>query len=412
MPLTLETIREAAAELQGEIVRTPLSHSRKLSERADAELSFKFENLQFTGSFKDRGALVKLRSLDSEQRERGVIAMSAGNHAQAVAYRASQLGIPATIVMPLHTPNVKVERTRQFGAEVVLQGEDLAEAGDVAEEIVRERGLTLIHPYDDERIVAGQGTVALEVLEADPELQSLVVPVGGGGLIAGIATAAKAMRPEIEVVGVQASRYPSMRQALDGEPIDCGHSTIAEGIAVKRPGEFTLPIVRELVDDVLLVEEADLEQAVQLLLEQEKTVAEGAGGAGLACVLQHRERFRGRRVGVVISGGNADLLNLSSIIERGLVRSGRMVWLRVEIRDVPGQLADVAQKIADSDGNIVEVYHQRAFTKLPVQSAELDVVVQTRGADHVREIIRQLEGAGFPTTVRHGVEVDDADAAD
>lgn len=409
MPLTLETIREAAAELQGEIVRTPLSHSRKLSERADAELSFKFENLQFTGSFKDRGSLVKLRSLDREQRERGVIAMSAGNHAQAVAYRASQLGIPATIVMPLHTPNVKVERTRQFGAEVVLEGEDLAEAGDVAEGIVRDRGLTLIHPYDDERIVAGQGTVALEVLEADPDLQSLVVPVGGGGLIAGIATAAKSMRPEIEVVGVQASRYPSMRQALDGEPIECGHSTIAEGIAVKRPGEFTLPIVRELVDDVLLVEEADLEQAVQLLLEQEKTVAEGAGAAGLACVLQHRERFRGRSVGVVISGGNADLLNLSSIIERGLVRSGRMVWLRVEIRDVPGQLADVAQTIADSDGNIVEVYHQRAFTKLPVQSAELDVVVQTRGADHVREIIRQLEGAGFPTTVRRGVEVDAAE---
>lgn len=409
MPLTLETIREAAAELQGEIVRTPLSHSRKLSERADAELSFKFENLQFTGSFKDRGSLVKLRSLDREQRERGVIAMSAGNHAQAVAYRASQLGIPATIVMPLHTPNVKVERTRQFGAEVVLEGEDLAEAGDVAEEMVRDRGLTLIHPYDDERIVAGQGTVALEVLEADPDLQSLVVPVGGGGLIAGIATAAKAMRPEIEVVGVQASRYPSMRQALDGKAIECGHSTIAEGIAVKRPGDLTLPVVRELVDDVLLVEEADLEQAVQLLLEQEKTVAEGAGAAGLACVLQHRERFRGRKVGVVISGGNADLLNLSSIIERGLVRSGRMVWLRVEIRDVPGQLADVAQTIADSDGNIVEVYHQRAFTNLPVQSAELDVVVQTRGADHVREIIRQLEGAGFPTTVRHGVGEDGAE---
>lgn len=408
MGLTLETIREAATELQGEVVRTPFSHSRKLSERADAELSFKFENLQFTGSFKDRGALVKLRSLDREQRERGVIAMSAGNHAQAVAYRASQLGIPATIVMPLHTPNVKVERTRQFGAEVVLEGKDLAEAGDVAEEIVEERGLTLIHPYDDERIIAGQGTVALEVLEADPDLQSLVVPVGGGGLIAGIATAARGMRPDIEVVGVQAARYPSMRQALDGESIQCGHSTIAEGIAVKRPGEITLPIVRDLVDDVLLVEEADLEKSVQLMLEQEKTVAEGAGAAGLACVLEHGERFRGRKVGVVISGGNADLLNLSSIIERGLVRSGRMVWLRVEIRDVPGQLADVAQKIADNDGNIVEVYHQRAFTNLPVQSAELDVVVQTRGADHVGEIIGELEEAGFPTTVRHGVEVDDS----
>jgi len=409
MSLTLETIREAATELQGEVVRTPFSHSRKLSERADAELSFKFENLQFTGSFKDRGALVKLRSLDEEQRERGVIAMSAGNHAQAVAYRASQLGVPATIIMPQHTPNVKVERTRQFGAEVVLEGEDLAEAGDVAEGIVEERGLTLIHPYDDERIIAGQGTVALEVLEADPELQSLVVPVGGGGLIAGIATAAKSMRPEIEVVGVQAARYPSMRQALEGEPIECGHSTIAEGIAVKRPGKLTLPIVRELVDDVLLVEEADLEEAVQLLLEQEKTVAEGAGAAGLACVMEHGERFRGRKVGIVISGGNADLLNLSSIIERGLVRSGRMVWLRVEIRDVPGQLADVAQKIADSDGNIVEVYHQRAFTQLPVQSAELDVVVQTRGVDHVREIIQELEEAGFPTTVRHGIRVDGSD---
>ncbi|MFB6368715.1 MAG: pyridoxal-phosphate dependent enzyme, partial [Gemmatimonadota bacterium] len=272
--------------------------------------------------------------------------------------------------------------------------------------IVEERGLTLIHPYDDERIISGQGTVALEMLEADPDLQSLVVPVGGGGLIAGIAVAARGLRPDIEIVGVQAERYPSMRQALAGEPIECGHSTIAEGIAVKRPGELTLPVVRELVDDVLLVEESEVEEAVQLLLEQEKTVAEGAGAAGLACVLGHTERFRGRRVGVVISGGNADLLNLSSIIERGLVRSGRMVWLRVEIRDVPGQLADVAQTIADEDGNIVEVYHQRAFTNLPVQSAELDVVVQTRGADHVREIIRKLEETGFPTTVRRGIDVD------
>lgn len=401
MDVTLETVQQAAEAIRGQVVRTPCSASRKLSRVAGAEVHLKFENLQFTGSFKDRGALVKLESLDETQRERGVIAMSAGNHAQAVAYHAQRLGIPALIVMPRYTPNVKVERTRELGAEVRLEGDGLDEAGRYAARVAEERGLHLVHPYDDPRIIAGQGTVVVEMLEEIPDLDALLVPVGGGGLIAGNAIAGKSLRPELRVYGVQAARYPSMLQALRGAPIECGPSTIAEGIAVKEPGELTLPVVRERVDDVLLVEEEDIERAVLLLLEAEKTVAEGAGAAGLAAVLKHADRFRDSRVGVILSGGNTDLMNLSSIIQRGLVRSGRLVRLRVEIRDVPGQLADVSQRMAEADANIVEVYHQRAFTNLPVQSAELDVVVQARGMDHVEEIVEGLIAAGYPTTVVH-----------
>lgn len=401
MDVTLETVQQAAEAIRGQVVRTPCSASRKLSRVAGVEVHLKFENLQFTGSFKDRGALVKLESLDETQRERGVIAMSAGNHAQAVAYHAQRLGIPALIVMPRYTPNVKVERTRELGAEVRLEGDGLDEAGRYAARVAEERGLQLVHPYDDPRIIAGQGTVVLEMLEETPDLDALLVPVGGGGLIAGNAIAGKSLRPELRVYGVQAARFPSMLQALRGAPIECGPSTIAEGIAVKEPGELTLPVVRERVDDVLLVEEEDIERAVLLLLEAEKTVAEGAGAAGLAAVLKHADLFRDSRVGVILSGGNTDLMNLSSIIQRGLVRSGRLVRLRVEIRDVPGQLADVSQRLAEADANIVEVYHQRAFTNLPVQSAELDVVVQARGMDHVEEIVEGLIAAGYPTTVVH-----------
>jgi threonine dehydratase len=395
MAITLEEIRHAAELIRGKVVETPCPRSHKLSELTGAQVVLKLENLQFTGSFKDRGALVKLLSLTREQRAAGVIAMSAGNHAQAVAYHAQSLGIPAVIVMPRHTPNVKVAHTRAFGAEVILHGEGLAEAGDFARTLVRERGLHLVHPYDDERIIGGQGTIALEMLSAHPDLDVLVVPVGGGGLISGNAVAAKALRPELQVIGVQAARFPAMLQAMRGEPITCGTATIAEGIAVKQPGRLTLPIVRKLVDDMLLVEEDVIEEAVRLLLETEKTVVEGAGGAGLAAVLKYPHRFVGRKVGLILCGGNIDLLILSSIIQRGLVRSGRLVRLRLEVRDVPGALAEVATLLGEVHANIVEVQHQRAFTSLPLQSAEVEFVLMTRGLDHLQQIIAALDNGGY-----------------
>ncbi|UCE88001.1 MAG: threonine ammonia-lyase, partial [Deltaproteobacteria bacterium] len=341
MAVHLRDIQAAAEAIAGSVVRTPCTRSRTLSEITGAQVILKFENHQFTASFKDRGALVKLLTLTPEERSAGVIAMSAGNHAQAVAYHAQRLGIPATIVMPRTTPNVKVERTRAFGAEVILHGAGLDAAREHAEALARQRKLVLVHPYDDEHIIAGQGTIALEMLDAFRDLETLVVPIGGGGLIAGVATAAKALRPEIEIVGVEAARFPAMLQAIRGEPIECGSETLAEGIAVVEPGRCTLPVIRERVDEILLVGEGDIEAAVLLLLEVEKTVVEGAGAAGLAALLQHRSRFAGRQVGLILSGGNIDLLALSSIIQRGLVRSGRLVRLHVGIPDVPGALAEV-----------------------------------------------------------------------
>lgn len=393
--ITLESVREAASALRGFIVETPTTHSRTLSEMTGAEVWLKHENLQFTASFKERGALTKLLSLGAENLRAGVIAMSAGNHAQAVAYHAQRLGIPATIVMPRFTPNVKVEHTQAFGAEVILSGESLEEAGDSARRIAEERGLCFIHPYDDPEVIRGQGTIALEVLAEQPKLDVFVIPIGGGGLIAGSAVAAKAMRPQMEIIGVEASCFPAMGQALAGEPITCGDSTIAEGIAVKKPGELTLPIVRELVSDIVLVDEFRIEEAVLLLLEIEKTVVEGAGAAVLAALLAEPERFAGRRVGLILSGGNIDLLTLSSVIQRGLVRSGRLVRLRVEVRDAPGSLAEVACAIGEAGGNIIETYHKRAFTNLPLQSAEVEVVVQTRGSEHLREILEGLAAGGW-----------------
>jgi len=393
--ITLESIREAASALRGCIVETPTTHSRTLSEKTGAEVWLKHENLQFTASFKERGALTKLLSLDAAARRAGVIAMSAGNHAQAVAYHAQRLGIPATIVMPRFTPNVKVEHTQAFGAEVILSGESLEDAGDSAHQIAGERGLCLIHPYDDLEVIRGQGTIALEVLAAQPELDALVVPIGGGGLIAGSAVAARGIRPQIEIIGVEAARFPAMRQALAGEPIECGDSTIAEGIAVKQPGQLTLPIVRELASRIVVVDEFRIEEAVLLLLEIEKTVVEGAGAAALAALLAEPERFAGRRVGLILSGGNIDLLPLSSVMQRGLVRSGRLVRLRVEVRDVPGSLAEVASAIGEAGGNIIETHHKRAFTNLPLQSAEVEVVVQARGAEHLREILEGLAAGGY-----------------
>lgn len=394
-PVDLAGVRRAARLLAGQIVETPCVRSQTLSELTGAEVTLKLENLQFTGSFKDRGALVRLAALGTAQRARGVIAMSAGNHAQSVAYHAQRLGIPAVIVMPCFTPNVKVEHTRAFGAEVVLHGETLSEAAVRAQVLAAARNLTFVHPYDDPLVIAGQGTIALEMLAAAPNLEVLVVPVGGGGLIAGMAVAAKAIRPEIQVYGVQSARYPTMRAALRGETPECGPYTIAEGIAVKEPGRNTLALIQRLVDDVLLADEADLERAVLLLLEIEKTVAEGAGAAPLAALCRYRERFSGRRVGLVISGGNIDLPVLASVIQRGLVRSRRLVRLTLELRDVPGELAKAAELLGRLGANVVQVLHQRIFTELPLQTTEVQFVLQIRGPGHLDEVIAGLGTAGY-----------------
>ncbi len=397
--IELRDVQAAARLIRGRAVNTPCIFSQKLSELTGAEVFLKFENLQFTGSFKERGALVKLLSLPPTQRQQGVVAMSAGNHAQAVAYHAQQLGIRAVIVMPRFTPNVKVERTRSFGAEVILHGDNLDEAANLTQQLLREQDLCLVHPYDDAHVIAGQGTIALEMLAARPDLDVLIVPVGGGGLIAGNAVAAKGLQPDISIVGVQTARFPAMRQALAGDAIHCGASTIAEGIAVKQPGHLTLALVRDQVDDILLVDEGEIEEAVQLLLRLEKTVVEGAGAAGLAALLGQPERFRGLKVGMILSGGNIDLIILSSIIQRSLVRSGRLVRLHVEVRDVPGGLADVTRRLAEADANIVEVHHQRAFSSLSLQSAEVEFVLLTRGLEHLQQIMATLASASYQARI-------------
>jgi len=399
MAITFAEVQRAARAIAGSVARTPCTTSRTLSEITGAQVVLKFENHQFTASFKERGALARLLCLDASERARGVVAMSAGNHAQALAHHAQRLGIPATLVMPSYTPNVKVEHTRRFGARVILDGEDLDQAGAVAETIARTEGLVLVHPYDDEVVIAGQGTVALEMLEDEPDLDALLVPVGGGGLAAGCAVAARALRPGLRVFGVEASRFPSMRQALRGEAIRCGRDSIAEGIAVKRPGRLTLPLIRELLEEILLVEEEDLEAAVLLLLEVEKTVVEGAGGAALAALLRERDRFRGLRVGLVLSGGNIDPLVLVSVIERGLVRSGRLVRLRVRVADRPGALAEVTRILADAAANVVEVSHQRSFGQVPLRAAEVEFVLHTRGAEHLREITAALAAKGYASSL-------------
>jgi len=395
MSVTLQDVRNAAAALSGAVLDTACLLSRTLSEISGARVYLKFENHQFTASFKERGALNKLLSLDAAQRQAGVIAVSAGNHAQGVAYHAKRLNIPAVIVMPRFTPNVKVEQTRAFGAEVILQGENFDEAKAHALQLMVQRRLTLVHPYDDEKIIAGQGTIALEMLRAQPDLDVLIVPVGGGGMIAGMASAAKALKPGIELIGVETLRFPSMHAALKGSKPEFGTNTIADGIAVKEPGKLTLEIIRRQVEDILLVDEGDIEEAMLLLLEIEKTVVEGAGAAGLAGLLCNRGRFAGRKVGIVLSGGNIDPLMLADIIERGMVRAGRLTRLQVELRDLPGSLAKITAALAQANANIEEVHHERAFTHLPVQSAVVDFVLQTRGHDHVRQIIAALEAAGF-----------------
>ena len=376
---------------------TPCIASRTLSDITGAQVYLKFENLQFTASFKERGACNKLAQLRSDERARGVIAMSAGNHAQGVAYHAQRMHIPATIVMPRFAPSVKVERTRGFGATVLLEGDTFDDARAHGLALAHERGLTVVHPYDDLAVAAGQGTIALEMLAQQPQIDTLIVAIGGGGLISGVATAAKAIRPGIEVVGVQTERFPAVWNAVHGEHLECRQATIADGIAVKSPGALTLPLITERVDDVLLVGEDDIEQSILLLLEIEKTVVEGAGAVGLAALLKHRERFKGRHVGLILCGGNIEPLVLAEIIQRGMVKSGRLARLRLDVRDVPGALADVATLLGRLGANIDEVQHQRAFTMLSVERAQIEVVVQTRGAAHIEEILVAMRSQGYHT---------------
>jgi len=397
---TIEDIQRAAARLQGQILNTPCVESRTLSEIVGAQVFLKFENLQFTSSFKERGACNKLTDLAATG-VRGVIAMSAGNHAQGVAYHAQRLGLHALIVMPRFTPGVKIERTRGFGAEVVLHGDTLEEARAHAFALAQERGLTFVHPYDDEAIIAGQGTVALEMLDAVPDLDTLVVAIGGGGLLAGMAVAARARKPDIDIVGVQAKRFPSMINAVHGTTHALGTSTIAEGIAVATPGALTREIIAREVNDLLLVDEGDIEQAVLMLLEIEKTLVEGAGAAGLAALIRHPERFRGKRVGMVLSGGNIDPLLLAAIIERGMVRAGRLARVRVSARDVPGVLARITATVAEAGANVDEVHHQRAFTMLAAQNVDIELVLQTRGREHLALVLNALRQAGFEAEEQH-----------
>ena len=393
--IELEDIRQAAARLQGQVLLTPCVESRTLSQITHAQVFLKFENLQFTASFKERGACNKLAQLTAAERARGVVAMSAGNHAQGVAYHAQRLGLRAVIVMPRFTPGVKVERTRGFGAEVVLHGDTLEEARAHAYALAEAQELTFVHPYDDAAIVAGQGTVGLEMLEAVPDLDVLVIAVGGGGLISGIATAAKALKPGIEIVGVQTVRFPAMFNAIKGTQLAQGTSTIAEGIAVGTPGRITEAIIRTRVDDLVLVDEGDIEQAVLMLLEIEKTVVEGAGAVGLAAVLKDPARFRDKKVGLVLCGGNIDPLLLAAIIERGMVRAGRLARLRVSARDIPGALARITASVAEVGANIDEVHHQRAFSALSAQNVEIELVLQTRGHAHVQDVLHRLHADGF-----------------
>jgi len=401
MTVSFQDVRNAAAAISGAVVATPCLHSRTLSGISGAQVFLKFENHQFTASFKERGALAKLLSLSPAQRAAGVIAVSAGNHAQGVAYHARRLDIPAVIVMPRFTPHVKVEHTRAFGAEVILQGETFDDAKAYALELMAQRRLLLVHPYDDEKVIAGQGTIALEMLAVQPDLDVLMVPIGGVGMISGMAIAAKSIRPGIEVLGVESLRFPSMYSALKGLKPEFGTNTIAEGIAVKEPGKLTLEIVRRHVNDMILVDEGDIEEAMLLLLEIEKTVVEGAGAVALAGLLKERNRFAGKKIGLVLSGGNIDPLTLADIIERGMVRSGRLTRLQVELRDLPGSLAKVTACLAEANANIEEVHHERAFTRLPVQSAEVDFVLETRGHEHIRQIISALEKAGFKTRLHN-----------
>ena len=399
MTTTIDDIRAAAERLDGQVIRTPLVPAARMSEVLGCELYLKLENLQRTGSFKDRGAFMRLSQLSQAEAKRGVIAMSAGNHAQGVAYHARRLGVPATIVMPEFAPFSKVERTKSFGARVVLTGDTLDASAQAARQIAEKEGLTFVHPYDDPHVIAGQGTIGLEILADLPDVDTIVVPIGGGGLISGIALAAKDANPDIHMIGVETELYPSMLNALKGRGELPGGSSLADGIAVKNPGKLTREIIERLVEDIAVVPEVTIETAIARLVEEQKIVAEGAGAAGVAAILNEPERFAGRKVATVICGGNIDIRLLSGVLARGLVRDGRMVRLRIGIVDQPGVLAKIADVIGRSSANIIEVYHQRLFYDVPAKRADVDVVLETRNAEHVKEIIASLEEHGFPTRV-------------
>ncbi|MFM1817110.1 MAG: hypothetical protein RLZ98_3805 [Pseudomonadota bacterium] len=394
-PLTLAGVEQAARTIAGAVVRTDMDRSRTLSDMLGAEVWLKFENLQFTAAFKERGALNKLSALSAAERAAGVIAMSAGNHAQGVAYHAKRLGIRSVIVMPEGTPFVKIENTRRLGAEVVVTGATFEDATAYAREMGDGEGLTFVHPYDDPLIIAGQGTVALEMLADVPDLDMLVVPIGGGGLIAGMSIAAKGLKPDIEIVGVQSRLFPAMYNAVRYTDLPLGGDTLAEGIAVKKPGLVTQAIVAGNVDDIILVDEPALERAVATLIEIEKTVVEGAGAAGLAAMLTEPARFAGRKVGLVLCGGNIDTRLLSSVLTRCLARAGRLSELAVDLMDRPGQLARLARATGDIGANIVEISHQRIFTDLPAKSARARIVIETRDRAHLDQTIAAIRAAGL-----------------
>jgi len=395
LSITIKDIEAARRVIKGAVLRTPMLPAPRLSGLTGADVYVKYENLQVTNSFKDRGALVKLTSLSEAERKRGVVAMSAGNHAQSVAYHAARLGIPATIVMPVTTPFVKVAATRSHGAEVVLDGETVAEAQLRCEQIQSERGMTLVHPYDDPLIMAGQGTIACEMLEDAGDLDCLVIPVGGGGLIAGNAIAARAIKPDIEIVGAEAALYPAVWNALHNESRPIGGATLAEGIAVKNVGKLTLPVICELVSGIVLVTEAELERAVNAYLTLQKTMAEGAGAAGLAALLAEPARFRGKKVGLILCGGNIDPRILASIMVRELERETRIVSFRLTIPDRPGVLGIIATRLGELGANILEVEHRRLMLDVPAKGAKLDVIIETRDGAHAAEIMAALATDGY-----------------
>ncbi len=395
MTITLKDIEDAAARISSATVNTRFEKSQTLSSMAGTELFLKFENFQFTASFKDRGALNKLLLLQAQGPTEGVIAMSAGNHAKAVAYHSQRLNIPATIVMPRNTPNVKVQDTKSFGARVILMGNTLDESANHARELAESENLVFVHPYNDLDIMAGQGTVALEMLAVEPELDCIVVPVGGGGLIAGVATAAKALRPDIKIIGVEVEAYPSVHNALHGQKQTKGGSTIAEGIAVKQPGDLTLEVIRRLVDDVLIVTEDSIEEAIDLFLSIEKTVTEGAGAASLAAVLAHSSNFKNLRTALILTGANIDSRILASVLMRRLVSKGRIVRFLVEIDDSPGSLSGVAEAIGEFGGNILDVSHQRMFATVPIKKADLHLTVETRDVAQNQDILARLRELGY-----------------
>jgi threonine dehydratase len=407
LDVTLADIQRAQRTIEGHVLRTPMLRAPKLSALTGADVYVKYENLQVTNSFKERGARVKLAALSANARSRGVITMSAGNHAQAVAYHAQRLGIPATVVMPVTTPFVKVSATKEYGAEVVLDGETISEAQARAETIAKERNLVWVHPYDDIHVIAGQGTIALEMLEAVADLDMLVIPIGGGGLISGMAVAAKTMRPDIEIIGVEAVLYPSMWNSIHSGHRPLGGATLAEGIAVKNVGHLTLPIVRAMVGDIMLVDEEHIERAVNAYLTLQKTMAEGAGAAGLAAMLAEPERFAGKKVGLVLCGGNIDPRILATIMVRELERGNRIVSYRLTIPDRPGILGQIATSLGLLGANILEVDHRRLFLDVPAKGARLDVTVETRDGAHAEEILQALTVDGFqPVRIAAGATMD------